>query len=126
MPTTITCAGWRKPVGGPRTNNREALQFYCKAIELDPGLACAYGMAAWCYAQRKARGWTTDHVQETAEAVRLARKAVHLGGDDPIALCMGGYALAFVTNELDEAAALMDRGLLVNPTWRQPGCSAPG
>ena len=29
--------------------NSEALQLFCKAIELDPGLACAYGMAAWCY-----------------------------------------------------------------------------
>jgi tetratricopeptide (TPR) repeat protein len=98
-----------------KDGNREALQLYCKAIELDPGLACAYGMAAWCYAQRKARGWMIDHVQETAEAARLARKAVQLGGDDPIALCMGGYALAFVTHELDDAAAFMDRGLLVNP-----------
>jgi tetratricopeptide (TPR) repeat protein len=57
-----------------------------------------------------------DHVQETAEAARLARKAVHLGGNDPLALCMGGYALAFLTHELDAAAeAFMDRGLLVNP-----------
>jgi TolB-like protein len=98
-----------------KDGNREALQLYCKAIELDPGLACAYGMAAWCYVQRKARGWMIDHVLETAEAARLARKAVHLGGDDPLALCMGGYALAYVTHELDDAAAFMDRGLLVNP-----------
>ena len=60
--------------------NSEALQLFCKAIELDPGLACAYGMAAWCYIQRKARGWMIEHVQESAEAMRLARKAVHLGG----------------------------------------------
>jgi TolB-like protein len=29
--------------------NREALDLFCKAIDLDPGLASAYGMAAWCY-----------------------------------------------------------------------------
>ena len=29
--------------------------------------------------QRKARGWMIDQVQESAEATRLARKAVHLG-----------------------------------------------
>src|SRR5947208_7302107 len=34
--------------------NTEALQLFCKAIELDPGLACAYGMAAWCCVRRKA------------------------------------------------------------------------
>ena len=99
--------------------NGEALQLFCKAIELDPGLACAYGMAAWCYTQRKARGWMIEHVQESAEATRLARKAVHLGGDDPVALCMGGYALAFVAREFDDAAAFMDRGLAVNPNLAQ-------
>jgi TolB-like protein len=99
--------------------NGEALQHFCKAIELDRALASAYGMAAWCYMQRKARGWMTDHVQESAEAIRLARKAVHLGGDDPVALCMGGYVLAFVAREFDAAAAFMDRGLAVNPNLAQ-------
>jgi TolB-like protein len=106
---------------GRRTKdaNSEALQLFCKAIERDPGLACAYGMAAWCYMQRKARGWMIEHVQEGAEATRLARKAVHLGGDDPVALCMGGYALAFVAHEFEDAAAFMDRGLVVNPNSAQ-------
>src|SRR5258706_5326134 len=107
-------AGW-----WTKDANREALQLFCKAIELDPGLACAYGMAAWCYVLRKARGWMTDHVQESAEATRLARKAVYMGGDDPVALCMGAYALAFVAHEFDGAAAFMDRGLAVHPTFSQ-------
>jgi TolB-like protein len=98
-----------------KDGHAEALQLFCKAIELDPGLACAYGMAAWCYIMRKARGWMIERVQESAEATRLARKAVHLGADDPVALCMGGYALAFVAHEFDDAAAFMDRGLAVNP-----------
>jgi tetratricopeptide (TPR) repeat protein len=82
-------------------------------------LTCAYGMAAWCYTQRKARGWMIEHVQESAEATRLAWKAVHLGGDDSVALCMGGYALAFVAHEFDDASAFMDRGLAVNPNMAQ-------
>jgi TolB-like protein/tetratricopeptide (TPR) repeat protein len=99
--------------------NREALQLFHKATELDPHLACAYGMAAWCYVLRKARGWMIEHVQESAEATRLAWKAAHLGRDDPVALCMGGYALAFVAHEFDDAAAFMDRGLAVNPNVAQ-------
>jgi TolB-like protein len=99
--------------------NSEALQLFCNAIELDPRLACAYGMAAWCYTQRKARGWMIERVQESAEATRLAWKAVHLGGDDSVALCMGGYALAFVAHEFDDASAFMDRGLAVNPNMAQ-------
>jgi TolB-like protein len=97
--------------------NSEALHLFCKAIDLDPGLAPAYGMAAWCYSQRRAYGWINGRVQESAEATRLARKAVHLGADDPVALCMGGYALALVTREFDAAAAFMDRGLTVNPNF---------
>jgi TolB-like protein len=96
--------------------NAEALQLFCKAIELDPGLACAYGMAAWCCVRRKALGWMNERVQESAEGVRMARKAVQLGGDDPVALCMGGYALAFVAQEFDDAAAFMDRGWWSIPT----------
>jgi tetratricopeptide (TPR) repeat protein len=72
-------------------------------------------MAAYCYARRKALGWTSERVHENAEAVRMARKAVHLGGDDPVALYMGGYALAFIAHEFDDAAAFMDRALAVNP-----------
>jgi TolB-like protein len=98
-----------------REANSEALKLFCKAIEFDPHLASAYGMAAWCYVQRKARGWMTEHAEESAEATRLAGKAVRLGGDDSVALCMGGYALAFVTHEFGDAAVFMDRGLVVNP-----------
>ena len=87
-----------------------------KAISNRPRyLACAYGMAAWCYIQRKARGWMIDEVQENSEATRLAWKAVHLGADDPVALCMGAYVLAFIAREFDDAMAFVDRGLAINP-----------
>lgn len=82
-------------------------------------LACAYGMAAWCHAQRKARRWMIDDVQESAEATRLARKAVHLGTDDPVALCTGAYVLAFLAHEFDDAVAFVDRGLAINPNLAQ-------
>src|SRR5258705_7232660 len=94
-----------------RDANSEALQLFRKAIELDPRLASAYGMAAWCYARRRANGWMTDRVRESAEGTQLARKAAHLGADDPVALCMGGYALAFVAHEFDDRVAFMVRGL---------------
>jgi hypothetical protein len=93
--------------------NGEALELFRKAIALDTDLACAYGMAAWCYVPRKARGWMIERTRESAEATRLARKAVRLGGDDAVALGMGGYALAFVAHEFDDAAAFMDRALAV-------------
>jgi TolB-like protein len=99
--------------------NTEALQLFCKAIELDPRLACAYGMAAWCYVRRKANGWIDDPAKEFAEATRLARKAVELGTDDPFALSVGGYALAFIAHEFDDGVAFVDRALAGNPNFAQ-------
>jgi tetratricopeptide (TPR) repeat protein len=60
-----------------------------------------------------------EPVKESAEALRLARKAVLLGGDDAVALCMGGYAIAFIAQEFDDAAAYLDRGLAINPNLAQ-------
>jgi tetratricopeptide (TPR) repeat protein len=102
---------------GSMDANQNALRLYYKAIDVDPRLACAYGLAAWCYVERKARGWMIEPLRERAEATALARKAVHLGTEDPISLCMGGYALAFVAHEFDAAAAFIDRGLTVNPNY---------
>jgi TolB-like protein len=102
-----------------KEGNAEALRLFCKAVELDPRLACAHGMAAWCHVRRKANGWINDAVGESAEATRLARKAVELGVDDPFALSVGGYALAFIAHEFDDAAAFMDRALAGNPNFAQ-------
>ena len=102
-----------------REANNEALSHFYRAIELDPQFASAYGLAARCYSQRKAGGWTTDRAREAAEAARLARRAVELGRDDAVALCTAGVALAFVVGDLDDAVAFTDRALVLNPnlTW---------
>ena len=86
--------------------NDVALRMFRKAIELDPDFASAYGMAAWCYVWRMINRWTIDRAQETTEATRLARRAVDLGADDAVALCMGGYALVFAAHDLDGGANL--------------------
>jgi adenylate cyclase len=65
-----------------REANSEALSHFHQAIELDPNFASAYGLAARCYATRKAGGWVTDRARDIAEAERLARRAVELGKDD--------------------------------------------
>jgi tetratricopeptide (TPR) repeat protein len=72
-------------------------------------------MAARCYVQRKAGRWIDNVDQETAEAARLARRAVALGQDDAVALCTAGFALADVVDELEDGDALIDRALALNP-----------
>jgi len=71
-----------------REGNEEALAHFQRAIELDPGFASAYGMAARCYSQRKAAGWVVDRARNIAEAV---------------------------VGDLDDGAAFIDQALALNP-----------
>jgi tetratricopeptide (TPR) repeat protein len=82
-------------------------------------------MAAWCYVVRKTNGWMRDLVQEVAETKRLARRATELGRDDAVALCWGGYALAYVAGDVDAGLAFIDQALALNPNlaaaWNYSG-----
>jgi TolB-like protein len=104
-----------------RDANLEAKRFFEMAIELDPGFAAAWGMAARCLSQRKAGGWTTDPAADVAEVRRLARRAVELGPDDALALATAGIGLAFVAGDIRDGGALLKRALALNPnlaaTW---------
>jgi TolB-like protein len=95
----------------------EALRLYHSAIEADPEFAAAYAGAAMCYVIRKLRNWMVNREWEVAETARLARRAVLLGGDDGLALCYAGQALANVVGELDAGARASERALTINPNF---------
>ena len=95
----------------------KALREFQDAIDIDQHFASAYGMAALCYAQRKAFGWMDDPRRQISEAARLSRQAIEVGSDDAVALGTGGYVLAFVAHELDSGAASIERALMLNPNF---------
>jgi len=97
-----------------REANAEALRLFKRSIELDPDFASAYGLAAHCYVLRKANGWIVASANEIADAARLARQAMALGGSDALALTAAGTVLAYVVRDLDGGAAYIDRALLLN------------
>ena len=99
---------------GTREAIGEALLLFEKAIALDPDFASAYGTAAWCHFWRRVNGWMTD-LKDAADGERLARRAVELGRDDPVALARGGHALAHFTGDLDGGIAMHDRAVMLNP-----------
>jgi hypothetical protein len=67
----------------------DALRLFYMAIELDSDFSSAYAMAAWCYVRRKGLGWMSDRTQETAEAIRLAWRAVRSGREDGLSPLYG-------------------------------------
>jgi TolB-like protein len=93
----------------------QAIGLFSKSIELDPDFAAPYGMAAYCYVQRRSARWATDFAWEVAEATRLAREAARLGSQDAASLSRAGHALAVLGHEYDAAEAFIDRALAVNP-----------
>lgn len=109
--------GVAKLHNGTRESIEAALSLFYKAIELDPEFASAYAGAAWCHFWRKVNGWMSDRNHEIAEGVRLARLAVELGRDDAVALTRGGHALGHLAGDLDGGIALIDRALLLNPSF---------
>ena len=100
---------------GTRESIDEALRLFYRSIERDPVFASAHGMATWCYGLRKWNGWTADQAQEMTKCARLARQAVALSKDDAVALCTGGFALAFYVGDVPDGAAFIDQALALNP-----------
>ena len=92
----------------------DALVSFRKAIALDPDLAPAYGMAAYCHVQRQSYGWHSDRTQESAECARLARTAAALATNDPITLARAAHAISAVVGDLDEGAILIEQALRLN------------
>jgi TolB-like protein len=98
-----------------KEQSEAVLRLAYKAIELDPGFASAYGIAAWYHTRRAVNQWTADGVQERAAALQLARQAVELGKEDAFALAWAGYVFALVNREIDHGSALVDRAIELNP-----------
>jgi TolB-like protein len=98
---------------GNRKATAEALELFNKAIQLDPGFASAYAMAAWCY-YIPLSFWTAGR-EEALEAERLARLAARLGTDDATALCIAGFVVASIAHDFDMGVAMVSRALVLNP-----------
>jgi TolB-like protein len=103
----------------------EAVRLFVRATELDRNYAAPYGMASWSGGLRNNHGWIVDRENEIADSVRLARRAVALGKDDPTALWSGGLSLAYLAKEVEAGAAYIDRALALNPnlaaSWSASG-----
>lgn len=101
-----------------KSAHEAALPMLYEAIRLDANFAAAYALAGMCYTLRKQSRWMTDVEAESAEATRLSRRAIELASDDdPWSLAVAGFNLAYVAEELEVGADLIERGLVLNQNF---------
>ena len=85
-----------------------------KAIRLEPDYAIVHGFIAWCHEQRYLRGGL--HAETRAAALRHAQAAIETGGDDAMALAMGGFVIGVVQRDYQTALDALDRSILLSPS----------
>jgi adenylate cyclase len=91
----------------------KALGYVEQAIKLDPDFAVAHAIIAWCQEQRYLRGGL--HEDTKTIALRHARLAIAMGGDDATALAIAGLVIGFLEpREYDIAVSAFDRSLALS------------
>ncbi|MGI8928261.1 MAG: adenylate/guanylate cyclase domain-containing protein [Candidatus Limnocylindrales bacterium] len=90
----------------------QALALLERAIELEPDYAAAHAIIAWCHEQRYLRGGLHEETKEAA--LRHARKAIAVGGDDAAALATAGFVVAVVEYDYETATAAFDRSFALS------------
>ena len=117
-----------RAVAGLRDNTEsstsQALELLDRAIAADRQFSTAYGFVANTHWDRALNGWGSID-EAKARGYEAARLAVELGKDDPVALTLGGYGIAYLGGRLDEGLAHIERALALNPNslvaWRLVG-----
>jgi adenylate cyclase len=94
---------------------REAIVLLERALAIDPSYAPAAALIGSCRVNQRAHGLGQASEVEVGEAVRLARRAIEAGKDDPDALWMAAHTLSFFNGEHATAANVVDRALTLNP-----------
>lgn len=86
-----------------------------EAMALEPNCAAAHAWYAYWHLFLIGQGWATDSPALIAEAGFHASLAIALDPLDAHALTVAGHVRAFLHHQVDEAAALHDRALALNP-----------
>jgi len=92
------------------------------SLRADPGSSVAHGWLAYWNLLYIGQGWAPDPAESTAEATRLAERAVMLDPGDARALTLAGHVRGFLGRHPQEATALHERAIALNPNLAIAWC----
>ena len=102
----------------------EALVLLDRAIAADPKFSAAYGLVASAHWKRLVHSWGSV-AEAKARGYEAAKIAVEMGDNDPVALTLGGFGIAYLGGRPEEGLAHIERALTLNPNfllaWRMGG-----
>jgi TolB-like protein len=93
--------------------NEKALRLLRTALELDPDFAFGKAQLAFMTVLLSANTWADEAIQE--EGARCASEAVASSRDDPLALALAAFALAFYGTDHSTARSAAARAQVLNP-----------
>jgi adenylate cyclase len=96
------------------SSNQAARLLLRQAIVMDGRFGLAKAQAAVCVAHAVTRGWIAWDSADAVEGAALARSAIADSPDDPIALALAAFPVAYIEHDLDAAQAAVDRALVLN------------
>ena len=104
----------------------QALALLHQAIAIDPQFSSAWAWIARVHWGRIQNGWGRfREVQRLGQ--EAARQAIETGHDDPVALGLGGFGIAWLGGKPEEGVAHIERALSLNPNfllaWRFGGAT---
>jgi len=101
-----------------RENNIEARHLFHRAIEHDPKFAAAYAHLAQAYSLAAENGWIDNPTEFTARALELAKKAIELDDELPIAhWSLGRLLIRPQFADFEESIASLNRAIELNPNY---------
>ncbi len=92
----------------------KALPLLEQSVQLEPDYPAAHAMIAWCHEQRYLRGGLREEVRTAAR--QHARAAIAAGGDDALALAIGGFVIGVVEHDFTTALDAIDRSIALSPS----------
>jgi tetratricopeptide (TPR) repeat protein len=98
-----------------RQSVREMQDHCLRAVELDPGFAPSYALAARAYIQRWVQSWYDDLARDTAEVLDLVERGLRADRQDSLMLGTAGHCYAWFARDLDKGLALIDEAIALNP-----------